>query len=348
MKPSGHSSVLINAAALVVVVAGLKAASSIIVLLLVSAFFSMLAAPAVLWLERKKVPPVAAVALVVTASVGVLSLAGVVVGASINDFIRAVPAYRARLSAQREAFLGWLGSLGIQLPAVEWLRVIDPGAVMGLAGQLFTALGSLVGNSLLIVLIVAFVLLEVPWFPQKFRAAFGEAPASVAHIREILRNLERYVLLKTVLSLATGAAVALWVGVLGLDFPLLWGLLAFVLNYIPNIGSVVAAVPAVALALVQLGLGGTLLVAIGYVVINTVIGNIWEPRWMGRSLGLSTTVVFLSVLAWGWVLGTAGMFLAVPLTVALRIVLANREETRWLAILLGPERPKIGDSILNP
>lgn len=348
MKPSGHSSVLINAAALVVVIAGLKAASSIVVLLLVSAFFSMLAAPAVLWLERRRVPAVAAVALVVTASVGVLSLAGVVVGASINDFIRAVPAYRARLSAQREAFLGWLAGLGIQPPAVEWLQVIDPGIVMGLAGQLFTALGSLVGNSLLIVLIVAFVLLEVPWFPQKFRAAFGEAPASVEHIREILRNLERYVLLKTVLSLATGAAVALWVGVLGLDFPLLWGLLAFVLNYIPNIGSVVAAVPAVALALVQLGLGGTLLVAIGYVAINTVIGNILEPRWMGRSLGLSTTVVFLSVLAWGWVLGTAGMFLAVPLTVALRIVLANREETRWLAILLGPERPKIGDSILNP
>jgi len=339
MSRPANSSLLINAAAVVVVIAGLKAASSIVVLVLVSVFFSMLAAPAVLWLERKKVPAAAAVALVIAVFVGLLSLAGVLVGTSINDFIRAVPAYRERLSAQREAFLGWLGEHGIELPAVEWLQVIDPGAIMGLAGQLFAALGNLVGNSLLIVLIVAFVLLEVPWFPQKFRAAFGESPASVEHFREILRNLERYVLLKTALSLATGAAVALWVGVLGLDFPLLWGLLAFVLNYIPNIGSVVAAVPALALALVELGLGGALLVLFGYVLINTVIGNILEPRWMGRSLGLSTTVVFLSVLAWGWVLGTAGMFLAVPLTVALRIVLANHAATRWLAVLLGPERP---------
>lgn len=348
MSRIGHNSLLLNAAALVVVIAGLKAASSIIVLVLVSVFFSMLAAPAVLWLERRRVPGPVAVALVIIASVGLLSLAGVVVGASINDFIRAVPAYRAKLSAQREAFLGWLRAQGVELPAVEWLQVVDPGAIMGLAGQLFTALGNLVGNSLLIVLIVAFVLLEVPWFPHKFRAAFGEAPATLGNFREMLRTLERYVLLKTVLSVATGAAVALWVAVLGLDFPLLWGLLAFVLNYIPNIGSVVAAVPAVALALVQLGLGGTLLVLLGYIVINTVIGNIWEPKWMGRSLGLSTTVVFLSVLAWGWVLGTAGMFLAVPLTVALRIVLANHESTRWLAVLLGPERPEIGDSTLNP
>lgn len=330
---------LIQAAALVVVIAGLKAASPIIVLVLVSAFFSMLAGPAVLWLGRKRVPVAAAVALVIAAFLGLATLTGVVVGASINDFIRAVPGYRARLDLQRAELVAWLRGRGVQVPAIEWLNVIEPGAVIGLAGQLFAALGGLVGNVLLVVLIVAFVLLEVPWFPDKFRAAIGSSAAAMARAREILGNVERYVLLKTVLSLATGAGVAIWVALVGLDFALLWGLLAFLLNFIPNIGSVVAAVPALALALVQLGPGKTLLVLAGYVVVNFIFGNILEPRWMGRSLGLSTTVVFLSVLAWGWILGTVGMFLAVPLTVALRIVLANNESTRWLAVLLGPERP---------
>jgi AI-2 transport protein TqsA len=330
---------LMQAAALVVVIAGLKAASPIIVLVLVSAFFSMLAGPAVLWLRRKRVPVAGAVALVIAAFVALATLTGVVVGASINDFIRAVPGYRARLDLQRAELVEWLRGRGVQLPAIEWLNVIEPGAVIGLAGQLFAALGGLLGNVLLVVLIVAFVLLEVPWFPEKFRAAIGSSEAAMARAREILGNVERYVLLKTVLSLATGAGVTIWVAIVGLDFALLWGLLAFLLNFIPNIGSVVAAVPALALALVQLGPGKTLLVLAGYIVVNFVFGNILEPRWMGRSLGLSTTVVFLSVLAWGWILGTVGMFLAVPLTVALRIVLANNESTRWLAVLLGPERP---------
>lgn len=328
-----------QAAALVVVIAGLKAASPIIVLVLVSAFFSMLAGPAVLWLRRKRVPVAGAVALVIAAFLALATLTGVVVGASINDFIRAVPGYRARLDLQRAELVEWLRGRGVQLPAIEWLNVIEPGAVIGLAGQLFAALGGLLGNVLLVVLIVAFVLLEVPWFPEKFRAAIGSSEAAMARAREILGNVERYVLLKTVLSLATGAGVTIWVAIVGLDFALLWGLLAFLLNFIPNIGSVVAAVPALALALVQLGPGKTLLVLAGYIVVNFVFGNILEPRWMGRSLGLSTTVVFLSVLAWGWILGTVGMFLAVPLTVALRIVLANNESTRWLAVLLGPERP---------
>lgn len=328
-----------QAAALVVVIAGLKAASPIIVLVLVSAFFSMLAGPAVLWLRRKRVPVAGAVALVIAAFLALATLTGVVVGASINDFIRAVPGYRARLDLQRAELVEWLRGRGVQLPAIEWLNVIEPGAVIGLAGQLFAALGGLLGNVLLVVLIVAFVLLEVPWFPEKFRAAIGSSDVAMARAREILGNVERYVLLKTVLSLATGAGVTIWVAIVGLDFALLWGLLAFLLNFIPNIGSVVAAVPALALALVQLGPGKTLLVLAGYIVVNFVFGNILEPRWMGRSLGLSTTVVFLSVLAWGWILGTVGMFLAVPLTVALRIVLANNESTRWLAVLLGPERP---------
>ena len=134
----------------------------------------------------------------------------------------------------------------------------------------------------------------------------------------------------------TGVAVGIWVALVGVDFALLWGLLAFVLNYIPNFGSLVAAVPAILLAWVQLGPAAALLVALGYLVVNITMGSVLEPRIMGQGLGLSTLVVFLSLLAWGWILGTVGMFLAVPLTVALRIVLESNPSTRWIAVLMGP------------
>ena len=118
----------------------------------------------------------------------------------------------------------------------------------------------------------------------------------------------------------------------------LWGFLGFVLNYIPTIGSIVAAIPAVLLAAVQLGPGMAALIAGGYLVINITIGNALEPRIMGDQLGLSPMVVFLSLVFWGWLWGPAGMLLSVPLTVVLRSILIHRDETRWLAILLGPNR----------
>jgi predicted PurR-regulated permease PerM len=143
--------------------------------------------------------------------------------------------------------------------------------------------------------------------------------------------------IKTLVSLATGVIVAIGLYVIGVDYPLLWGLLAFLLNYIPNIGSIIAAIPPVLLAMIQLGPMQALIVAGGFVVVNIVMGSIVEPRFMGRGLGLSTLVVFLSLLFWGWVLGPVGMLLSVPLTITVKIALDSREESRWLAILLGPD-----------
>jgi len=143
--------------------------------------------------------------------------------------------------------------------------------------------------------------------------------------------------IKSWMSLATGIAVFILLAVVGVNYAVLWGLLAFFLNYVPNIGSIIAAIPAILLALIQLGFVKSIIVAGGFVVINLVVGNVIEPRFMGRGLGLSTLVVFLSLLFWGWVLGPVGMLLSVPLTMTAKIALDSREETRWLAILLGPE-----------
>jgi len=335
---------LINAAAFVVVVAGLRAASSVVVLFLVAAFFAMITAPGVLWLKKKRVPSVLAVLMVATAVVAVLSVVGVMVGASVNGFARALPGYRARLNDSVAGFVGWAAEVGVDDVAINQLRSIDAGAIMGFAGDAFTALGGLLGNSFIIILTLLFILFEVSSFPVKLRAAFGAGDRSTQWVREITGNVAQYIALKTVVSLVTGVGVGLWVGLAGLDFPLLWGLLAFLLNYIPTIGSLIAAVPAVLLALVQLGPTGAFVVLLGFVVVNITMGNVIEPRMMGEGLGLSPLVVVLSLLAWGWVLGTVGMFLAVPLTVSLRIVLESSEDTHWIAVLLGPAREAAVDS----
>jgi len=144
--------------------------------------------------------------------------------------------------------------------------------------------------------------------------------------------------IKTLISLATGILIAFWLFILGVDYPILWGFLAFLLNYIPNIGSIVAAIPAVVLAIIQLGFGSAVLVAAGYIVVNFVIGNVIEPRLMGRKLRLSTLVVFLSLIFWGGLLGLVGAILSVPLTMALKFAFESSESTRWIAVLLGSEK----------
>ena len=122
---------------------------------------------------------------------------------------------------------------------------------------------------------------------------------------------------------------------IGLDYALLWGVLAFMLNFVPNIGSIIAAVPAILLALVQLGFLGALGVGAVFMLANVILGSVLEPKYMGQGLGLSTLVVFLSLLFWGWVFGPVGMLLSIPLTIMLKLALQTNLQTQWIAVLLG-------------
>jgi predicted PurR-regulated permease PerM len=150
-------------------------------------------------------------------------------------------------------------------------------------------------------------------------------------------TLNRYLVIKSSMSLATGVTITIALYILGVDYPVLWGIIAFMLNFVPNIGSVIAAIPAVLMALVQFGFAAAGWVALVYVVVNSVYGNLVEPKLMGRSLGLSTLVVFASLVFWGWLLGPVGMFLSVPLTMTMKIAFEASDESRWLAVLLGSE-----------
>jgi AI-2 transport protein TqsA len=320
----------------VVIVAGLKLAEAVIVPLIFATFLAVLSAPAVLRLRARGVPDTVAVPIVVTAVLGGLFGIAVIIGRSLNDFVLALPRYEATLLGSLSGVFAWLEKRGFDSSDLQ--RFINPGALLQLAGSTMSGIASSLSDAVLITLTVAFMLFEAAGLPQKIREAIGNPTAQLAQLERVVLEVQRYVILKTYVSTATGAVVGCFTAIIGLDFPLLWGLLGFVLNYVPNVGSVLAAIPPVLLAVVQLGWTPAFVTLIGFVVIGLVIGNVIEPRLMGRRLGLSTLVVWLSLLFWGWLWGPIGMLLSVPLTVVMKIALEHTPEFRAFAILMDVRR----------
>lgn len=340
---------MLTLAAFVIVVAGMREAQDILVPFLLSGFIAIIAAPALFFLKDHKIPTGIALILVILSIVGIGVLLGALVGSSVDDFSALLPSYQEKLKLQIGGLLEWLSGMGIPVPEPTLYKYLDPSKAMQMAAQGLSSLGSLLTNTFLILLTVIFILLEASSFPTKLHRILPDPEDSFSHFQQFAENIKRYMAIKGATSLLTGVAVSIWLWAVGVDYPLLWGVLAFFLNFVPNIGSIIAAIPAVLLALVQLGSGGALWSLAGFVIINNVVGNMIEPRFMGKGLGLSSLVVFLSLVFWGWVLGTVGMFLSVPLTMTIKIALDSSEETRWLAVLLGPDikDEEGGDSMLK-
>jgi len=333
--PGRGLSLLLGVAGSVVIVAGIRAAAPIVVPFLLAAFIAVVCSPPVFWLQRKGAPAFLAVfAVIIGVMVAGLGL-GALIGTSLRDFPAAVPGYQARLNEEVTLLRGWLAGLGVTVPAELVTGDLNPGQAMDLVAGLLAGLGGVLGNAFLILLTVVFMLFEAVHLPDKLRRMSPDPETSLRRLAAITDGVKRYLGIKTAVSLATGTVIAVWLAVLGVDYPLLWGLLAFLFNYVPNIGSIIAAVPAILLAGIQLGFGPALAAIAGYLVVNVVVGNMVEPRFMGRGVGLSTLVVFLSLVFWGWVLGPVGMLLSVPLTMVAKIVLESRETTRPIAVLLG-------------
>ncbi|KXI29760.1 AI-2E family transporter [Paraglaciecola hydrolytica] len=336
-----HSSsslkMLLILASLVIVLAGVKVASAIIVPFLLSLFIAMACSPIINWANRYKIPRSIAVVLVILLIVILGFVLAGLVGQSMNEFSQNLPKYRSQLVNEFAWLIERLASLNIKLDKQQILSYLDPGMAMNMATNLLSSLGGVLTNFLLILLIVVFMLFEAESIPKKIHIALDDPDMKMQQVDKFLLSVKNYLAIKTLVSLGTGLIIGLWLYFLGLDHFLLWAMLAFLLNYIPNIGSIIAAVPAVLLALVQLGSASAGLVALGYIVTNTVMGNVVEPRFLGRGLGLSTLVVFLSLLFWGWLLGTVGMLLSVPLTMVVKIALESNKDTMWIALLLASE-----------
>lgn len=322
----------IISASIVIVIAGMKAAANIVTPLFLALFIATICIGPFIWLNERGVPEwlsiIIIILLIVFISISVLLF----IGSAIPGFVDRAPFYGQKLSLYWENVNRWL----VQKTGEDSIlfQSINPKNVMTLAGKLFSGIGDLMSNLVIVLLIVLFLLLEMSLINKKIIVI---KPESIASINNIIRNIRKYFGTKTITSLATGIFVTIGLALIGVDFPILWGFLAFVLNYIPNIGSIIAAIPAVLLALVQIGPGSALATIIIYLLVNTIIGNVVEPKMMGKNLGLSTLVIFISLIFWGWVLGTVGMLLAVPLTITVKLVLDEINETKWLGILLGDE-----------
>lgn len=334
---SNGSRFLLTTASFVVVVAGMRTAAPILVPFLLAIFIAIICSPALYWMRLKRIPSGLAILLILAGVIAIISFFGTIMGTSLGSFTQSLPQYQQRLTEQTFQLTHWLAERGIEIADDQVSEYFNPGRAMRVVANLLAGLSGALTNTFMILLTVVFILLEASGFPVKLRAAFGDQQTTMDRFGTITESINRYLGIKTAFSAMTGILIWVWLRILGVDYPLLWGLIAFLLNYVPNIGSIIAAVPAVLLAVVQLGVGSALLTAAGYLAVNTAFGSFLEPRFMGRGLGLSTLVVFLSLVFWGWVLGPVGMLLSVPLTMILKIALEANEDTRWIAILMGGE-----------
>ncbi|MFC1495561.1 AI-2E family transporter [Thermodesulfobacteriota bacterium] len=338
INKSNASKVMLIVASFVIIVAGMKAAQPILVPFLLSVFIAIISSPLLYWLNRKKINMGVSLLIVIFCIIMASLLIGLLVGNSVKDFTASLPEYQEKLQGENAVLTKLLEKMGGDGDSSDKVitEYVNPGAVMGFFGDMLKHLGNILGNAFLIMITVIFILFEAATLPAKMNSAFGDSKLTSDHLRDIMKNINSYMVIKTYISLATGVLVALWLWILKVDYPLLWGLMTFMFNFIPNIGSIIVAVPAVLLAYIQSGTTTALLCAGGYVVFNMVMGNIIEPRFMGKGLGLSTLVVFLSLVFWGWVLGPVGMILSIPLTMTIKIALSSSKETEWVSILLGP------------
>jgi AI-2 transport protein TqsA len=327
---------LLVIAALVVISAGIQAAQAVVVPFLLAIFIATIAATPVFWLEQRRVPAWLAILVVMLGIIVALLGVGALAAQSVGEFTAKLPFYQDRLADLLRLIVLRLEPFGIDVSTDLVLAHLDPGMALALAGNTLRGLGGVLSNGFLILLTVIFILSEAASFPRKLREVLGHPDRDMPYFARFADNVNRYIGIKTTISVATGVIVGLSLALIGVDFPILWGLVAFLFNYVPNIGSIIAAVPAVLLALIQLGPGAAIMVTVVFLVTNMVMGNALEPRYMGRGLGLSPLVVFVSLVFWGWMLGPVGMLLSVPLTMTAKIALEANPSTRWLALLLGP------------
>jgi predicted PurR-regulated permease PerM len=340
MEERPGARLLLVLASLVIVVAGLKAAALILVPFVLALFLAVVSMPVMFGLRRKGVWEPAAIVLTILLNALLFGLIILLVSQALWELNRELPRY---ISLFQGMYGGWLLELDRRgIPATTYLALqpLDPARILATARGVFEAVARVLSGALLVGVIMVFVLAEATVFPYKFQAILGGNRQSRMRITQIVDEVQVYLGLKFLTSLTTGVGVTLLCMLAGLDFPVLLGVAAFILHFVPTLGAIVAAIPAVLLALILHGGVTALVVALGYLGISTVIGSIIDPHIMGHRLGLSTLVVVLSLLFWGWLWGPVGALLSVPLTMVSKIALQNVPDLRWIAILLDKVPPQ--------
>tara|TARA_B100000029_G_scaffold401064_1_gene400163 strand:+ start:3068 stop:4126 length:1059 start_codon:yes stop_codon:yes gene_type:complete len=332
--------ILLTLAAFVVTVAGMWAARPILVPVLFAAFLAIICGPSMAWLVSRRVPRPLALLVVI---LGMAVLGGtviVVIGQSVYSFRGNLDSFKEPLQEKMAAVTSKLTELGVKVPDSVQAGSLNTDHAVDYLGHLLGGLTDLFGQAFFVLFCFVFIVLEATGFPAKVAAMPGDTSARKQRWETILTETRRYVALKTIISLVTGISIGLLLVWLNVPYAPLWALLAFLFNFIPNVGSIIAAVPPIAVTFITRDSSTVVWVIAIYAIVNLVVGNVIEPRIMGKGLGLSALVVFLSLVFWGFVLGPVGMLLSVPLTMIVKIVLQASDETRWLAILLSDQAPQ--------
>ncbi len=307
--------------------------------LLLAIFTAIVFTPMLGWMGRHRIPKWLSLLVILFLLMDLGSLLLLMTTGALEGLRDSLPSYQERFLLLSSQMGDWLEGMGIEGSSAALPDIFDPSEAMRGVRFLLSNVGSLAATGVLVLMAVIFLLLETASLPDKLKLAFRITPGGEARLQGLLSAINRYMIIKSLTSLATAVLIGLWLWLLGLDFIVVWVVLAFLLNFVPFVGSIFMAIPTLLFALVNHDVGTVLWVAVAYLAVNVLIGNILEPRIMGQGLGISTFVVFLSLLFWGWVLGTIGVFLSVPLTMALMTALDASPQTRPIAILMGPPVP---------
>lgn len=324
----------VSLAAFVIVIAGIKAASSIVIPFLLSIFIATVSAPAIFWLEKLRLPRIFAFLIVLSLVVFMLFGFGYILSTSVDSFLSNTPQYTAKIMDIVGTFKEILDKFGVEVSKADLETIFDPSGLLNFAGGFLKSFSNVLSKSFIIFLGVTFMLFETSSLRTKMYLISRQDESDDNPFEKFSQKLNSYLAIKTVISLLTGILVTIGLTIIGVDFALLLGVIVFLLNYIPSIGSVIAAVPAVLVALVGLDMSSVMWVIALYLSVNIVMGNVIEPRYMGKGLGLSVVVIFFSLIFWGWILGSVGMFLAVPLSMTIKIAFESNPSTQAIAMLL--------------
>jgi len=326
---------ILTGSGLIIIFAGLKIADKIVVPFFLAMFIALISLPLLKYFQSKKINTPLSVTLVLVTIMSVSLSIAALIGTSLNSFRKSLPEYKEKIYHEIDKLSTFAEKYDITINSDIMNNYIDPTFIMQFVANTISAFGNVLTNYLLILLIVMFTLLEAAGFSNKLKLAFKNSEKSINNFNNFSNNMNKYLTIKTIVSILTGTIIYIFLTIINLDHAIMWALIAFFLNYIPSIGSIIASIPAIIIALIQYNIYYALLVAGIYMAVNVIMGSIIEPKYLGKELGLSTLIIFLSLLFWGWLLGPVGMLLSVPLTLILKIGLESNNDTKWIAILLG-------------
>ncbi len=336
-KDSKLKSAFFYLATFVIIIAGLKSASSIVVLILAALFIALLFFPLLSWMQSKNIPLLLIITSILCIFVFLSYFIIWFLDISINNFINDLPEYQERLRQGLFALNQIPLFTRLNIPSPEALFTMIAQYSLAFTGDVFRNITSFISRSFIVLLATMFILIEAASLPKKLKQVALDPEhhaAASKYAQAVIKSINEYILMKTMFSIITGVLIAIILSILGVKYATLWGMLAFILNYIPSVGSIIASIPPILITLIDGSFSIVGLVILAYLAVNVSIGSIIEPKITGSKLGLSILVVFISLIFWGWVFGTIGMFLSIPLTMLVKISLSHNPKTKWIATLL--------------